>query len=113
MSVLLYSLSLSLSLLERYATAFAAISEQYKWIKITGQLVLHDTYAIHVIECPPDAFGHIITILNEDLKAGLFRPKVSTAVEFSAAITELQQAFYISRLVAWSAWSASTSLTMN
>lgn len=36
---------------EHYAAAFQAIGEKYKWINITGQLVLHETYSIHMIEC--------------------------------------------------------------
>jgi hypothetical protein len=60
--------------------AFQAISDEYAWIKVNGQLVMHEEYCIHVIECPPDAFAHVITIMNDDMNAGVFRSKAKVLI---------------------------------
>jgi hypothetical protein len=47
---------------------------------VNGQLVMHEQFCIHVIECPPDAFMHVITIMNEDMNAGVFRKRAKVLI---------------------------------
>jgi hypothetical protein len=58
---------------ESYKEAFAAMQASRKYIKISGHLVLHRQYCVHLIECVPEAFAEVLNLVKSHISSGQLR----------------------------------------